>query len=146
MIPNWVLKDFAPEHTPLKFMDIYNCSLSREGYIPDLLKWSIINPLPKVSLPQEINLTWDLSLRHAPLPKSWKGLHAAGSWCKFQKNLIHTSTQGTPPRMPWFIFYRRFMRQLIVGIVGLECSLPITQRVLTWLTIQFFSGSRRFSI
>ena len=44
MIPNWVLKDFAPEHAPLKFMDIYNCSLSREGYVPDLLKWSIINP------------------------------------------------------------------------------------------------------
>ena len=34
-------------------MDIYNCSL-REGYVPDLLKRSIINPLPKVSPPQEI--------------------------------------------------------------------------------------------
>ena len=36
--------------------------------------------------------------------------------------------------------------QLIVGIVGLECSLPITQRVLTWLTIRFFSGSLLLSI
>ena len=34
-------------------MDIYNCSL-REGYVPDLLKRSIINLLPKVSLLQEI--------------------------------------------------------------------------------------------
>ena len=52
MIPNRVLKDFAPELAPL-IMDIYNCSL-REGYVPDLLKLSIINPLPKVSPPQEI--------------------------------------------------------------------------------------------
>ena len=52
MIPNRVLKDFAPELAPL-VMDIYNCSL-REGYDPDLLKRSIINPLPKVSPPQEI--------------------------------------------------------------------------------------------
>ena len=36
MIPNRVLKDFAPELGPL-IMDIYNCSL-REGYVPDLLK------------------------------------------------------------------------------------------------------------
>ena len=52
MIPNRVLKDFAPELAPL-VMDIYNCSL-KEGYDPDLLKRSIINPLPKVSPPQEI--------------------------------------------------------------------------------------------
>ena len=52
MIPNRVLKEFAPELAPL-IMDIYNCSF-REGYIPDLLKRSIINPLPKVSPPQEI--------------------------------------------------------------------------------------------
>ena len=34
-------------------MDIYNCSL-RKGYVPDLLKRSIIKSLPKVSPPQEI--------------------------------------------------------------------------------------------
>ena len=52
MIPNRVSKDFAPELAPL-IVDIYNCSL-REGHVPDLLKRSIINPLPKVSTPQEI--------------------------------------------------------------------------------------------
>ena len=52
MIPNRVFKEFAPELAPL-IMDIYNCSL-REGYVPDLLKRSIIYPLPKVSPPQEI--------------------------------------------------------------------------------------------
>ena len=36
MIPNRVLKDFAPELAPL-IMDISNCSL-REVYVPDLLK------------------------------------------------------------------------------------------------------------
>ena len=50
--PNRVLKDLAPE--PL-IMDIYNCSFC-EGYVPDLLKRSIINPIPKVSPPQ-FNLT-----------------------------------------------------------------------------------------
>ena len=54
MIPNRVLKEFAPELAPL-IMDIYNCSL-KEGYVPDLLKRSIINPLPKVSPPQEIQI------------------------------------------------------------------------------------------
>lgn len=54
MIPNRVLKEFAPEFAPLIIiMDIYNCSL-REGYVCDLKKRSIINPLPKVSPPQEI--------------------------------------------------------------------------------------------
>ena len=52
MITNRVLKDFAPELAPL-IMDIYNCSL-KEGYVPDLPKRSIINPLPKVSPRQEI--------------------------------------------------------------------------------------------
>ena len=40
-------KGFRTWTTPL-IMDIYNCSL-REGYVPDLLKWSIINPLPLFS-------------------------------------------------------------------------------------------------
>ena len=64
------------------------------------------------------------------------------------KNLIHANTQGrsTPPRTPWFISYRWFTKQLIVEIVGLECSLWITQRVLTWLTIKYFSGSWHLSI
>ena len=79
------------------------------GHVPDLLKQSIINPCPRFSRLEKINLTWDLSLWHAPLPKSWRGLRAASLWCKFRKTLIHTSTQGrgTPPRTPWFIFYRR---------------------------------------
>ena len=41
------------------------------GHVPDLLKQSIINPLPK-----EFNLTWDLSLWHAPLQRSVNYLHA----------------------------------------------------------------------
>ena len=53
MLPNRVLKEFADE-LALPIMDIYNCSLS-EGYVPDLLKSSIVNPLPKVSPPQEID-------------------------------------------------------------------------------------------
>ena len=36
IVPNRVLKDFAPE-LALLIMDIYNCSL-REVYVPDLLK------------------------------------------------------------------------------------------------------------
>ena len=39
---------------------------------------------------------------------------------------------------PWFISYRRFTRQLNCGNCGARMFLPITQRVLTWLTIQFF--------
>ena len=113
-------------------MDSYNCSL-REGYVPDLLKRSIINPLPKVSPPLKFKLTWELSVWPAPLPKSWKGLRAAGLSRKFRKILTNASTQGrgTLPRTPWFISYRRYMRQQIAGNVERECSLLITQRVST---------------
>ena len=48
-IPNRILKDFALELAPL-VCDIYNQSL-REGYIPALLKSSIVTPIPKVSPP-----------------------------------------------------------------------------------------------
>ena len=48
-IPNRILKDFALELAPL-VCDIYNQSL-REGYIPALLKLSIVAPIPKVSPP-----------------------------------------------------------------------------------------------
>lgn len=45
MIPNRVVKEFATELAPV-IMDIYNRSLV-EGYVLDLLKSSIVNPLPK---------------------------------------------------------------------------------------------------
>ena len=48
-IPNRILKDFVLEIAPL-VCDIYNQSL-REGYIPALLKSSIVTPIPKVSPP-----------------------------------------------------------------------------------------------
>ena len=47
-----VIRSSIFELTPL-IVDIYKCSL-REGYVPDLLKRSIINPQPKVSPLQEI--------------------------------------------------------------------------------------------
>ena len=51
-IPNKLLKDFANELAPL-IMDIYNQSL-RESYIPSMLKSSIVNPIPKISIPKDI--------------------------------------------------------------------------------------------
>ena len=51
-IPNRLLKEFAPELAPI-IRDIYNQSL-REGYIPTLLKSSIVTPIPKVTPPSTI--------------------------------------------------------------------------------------------
>ena len=51
-IPNKILKDFAPELAPV-IQDIYNQSL-KEGYIPSLLKSSIVTPIPKVTPPTTI--------------------------------------------------------------------------------------------
>ena len=48
-IPNRVLKEFAPELAPI-IKDIYNQSM-REGYIPELLKSSIVLPVPKTTPP-----------------------------------------------------------------------------------------------
>ena len=49
-IPNKLLKDFAHELAPA-IQDIYNQSL-KDGFIPSLLKSSIITPIPKVTPPQ----------------------------------------------------------------------------------------------
>ena len=43
-IPNRILKEFAVELAPI-IKDIHNQSL-REGYIPSLLKSSIVSPIP----------------------------------------------------------------------------------------------------
>ena len=51
-IPNRLLKEFAPEIS-LVIQDIYNQSM-REGYIPELLKSSIVSPITKVSPPKSI--------------------------------------------------------------------------------------------
>ena len=51
-IPNRVPKEFAHELAPV-IKDIYNASLI-EGYFPDVLKASLLNPIPKISPPQRI--------------------------------------------------------------------------------------------
>ena len=51
-IPNKLLKDFAHKLAPV-IRNIYNQSL-KEGYIPSLLKSSIITPIPKVNPPREM--------------------------------------------------------------------------------------------
>ena len=51
-IPNRPLKEFAPELAPI-IRDIYNQSL-REGYIPTLLKSSIVTPIHKATPPSTI--------------------------------------------------------------------------------------------
>ena len=108
MIPNRVLKDFAPELAPL-VMDIYNCSL-REGYDPDLLKRSIINPLPKVSPPQEIQSDLRPIFLTCTLAKVMEGFARCRLVAQISEKLHHASTQGrgTPPRTPWFKSYRWF--------------------------------------
>ncbi|CAB3988217.1 Hypothetical predicted protein [Paramuricea clavata] len=51
-IPNTVLKEFAHELAPI-IKDIYNQSM-KEGYIPELLKSSIVIPVPKINPPRTI--------------------------------------------------------------------------------------------
>ena len=88
---NWVLKEFAPEHAPV-IMDIYNCSL-REGYIPDLLKRSIIIPLPKVSPPQEIQTDLRPISLTCTLAKVMEEFCAQQA-CRANFGRTHASTQG----------------------------------------------------
>ena len=51
-IPNKISKEFALELIPV-VQDIFNSSRS-VGYFPDLLKAFLVNPIPKVSPPQQI--------------------------------------------------------------------------------------------
>ena len=57
-IPNRVLKEFALECQPI-IKDIYNQSM-KEGHIPELLKSSIVIPVPKTNPPRTIETTSDL--------------------------------------------------------------------------------------
>ena len=50
-IPNTVLKEFAPE-LAIVIQDIYNQSLI-ESYVPQLLRCSIISPIPKEPPPPQ---------------------------------------------------------------------------------------------
>ena len=52
-ISNKLLKEFAPELAPL-IQDIRDNQSLREGFVPDILKQSIITPVPKVCPPQNI--------------------------------------------------------------------------------------------
>ena len=52
-ISNKFLKEIAPELAPL-IQDIYNQSL-REGFLPDILKQSIITPVPEICPPKILN-------------------------------------------------------------------------------------------
>ena len=71
-IPNRILKDFALELAPL-VCDIYNQSL-REGYIPALLKSSIVTPIPKVSPPALIEQDVRPISLTCTLAKLWRAL------------------------------------------------------------------------
>ena len=51
-IPTWVWKEFAFELAPM-VSDIYNCSF-REGCFPDLVKVSLVTPVPKVTPPKKL--------------------------------------------------------------------------------------------
>ena len=51
-IPNRILRDFAFELSPM-VSDIYNSTL-RQGRIPELLKSSIVSPIPKCVPPKTI--------------------------------------------------------------------------------------------
>ena len=52
-IPNTVLKEFAPK-LAIVIQDIYNQSLI-ESYVPQLLRCTIISPIPKETPPHTIN-------------------------------------------------------------------------------------------
>ena len=79
MIPNRVLKEFAPELAPL-IMDIYNCSV-REGYVPDL---------PKVSPPREIQTDFGPISLTCTLTKVMEGFA--------RSRLVAQSSENLDPR------------------------------------------------
>ena len=51
-VPTRVWKEFAYEMAPV-VSDIYNCSLC-EGNVPDLMKMSLVTPVPKVTPPKKL--------------------------------------------------------------------------------------------
>ena len=51
-IPNWIIRDLAPIIAPA-VTSIFNSSL-QDGYVPSLWKCANISPIPKVSIPENI--------------------------------------------------------------------------------------------
>ena len=72
------------------------------GLIPDLQKQCTINPLPKVSPPQEIQSDLRPISLTCTLAKVMEGFARSRLMAQIRKNLIHANTQGrgTPPRTP----------------------------------------------
>ena len=92
MIPNRVREEFAPELAPV-IIDLYNRSLV-EGYVPDLLKGSIVNPLPKVFPPQEIKSDLRPIAPTCTIVKVMKDSQGADLLYKFLRTLIPANMPG----------------------------------------------------
>ena len=114
-------------------MDIYNCSL-REGYVnvPNLLKRSIIKPLPKVSRPQEI-LTGvrPISLT-CTLAKVMEGLACSRLVAQISEKKLDPrqhAREGHSTTDALIYILQAIHGKQIAGTVELECSLLTTQRV-----------------
>ena len=105
-IPNRILKDFALELAPL-VCDIYNQSL-REGYIPALLKSSIVTPIPKVSPPALIEQDLRPISLTCTLAKVMEGF-TCPSW-KVKLTLVSSLARGILRQMPLYIYALSHLR------------------------------------
>ena len=84
-IQNKILKEFAVELAPI-VQDIFNASLS-QGDLPDLLKASISNPIPKISPPQQIEKDLRPLKLTCTLAKVMEELYETASSRKYQVKL-----------------------------------------------------------
>ena len=90
-IPNKLLKDFAHKLAPV-IRNIYNQSL-KEGYIPSLLKSSIITPIPKVNPPREMKsdlfIQWNMNeIFVISLSEMQIGDNKVSWWVEYKKPLL----------------------------------------------------------
>jgi hypothetical protein len=114
-IPNKLLKDFAFELAPA-IQDIYNQSL-KDGNIPLPLKFSIVNPIPKVIPTKKM----DSDLRPISLTCTLAKIMEGFTITKLLRELDNKIDNTQQLSDALLYYYKLYLRQLIV-----EIQLPVS--------------------
>ena len=136
-LPNKVLKEFATELSPV-IQDIYNQSIT-EAYIPDLLKSSIISPIPKVTPPQSIESELRPISLTCNLAKIMEGFFCRRLLSQLTRKIDPVSllVRVTPLRMHYYFCFNPSTRPSIAEMLVLGSFLPALAKGSTVLTTTF---------
>ena len=132
--PNKVLKEFSMELSPV-IQDIYNQSI-KEACIPDLLKSSIISPIPKETPPQSIESDLRPISLTCNLAKIMEGFFCRRLLSQLTRKIDPRQfvVRVTPLRMHYYFCFNPSTRLSIAEMLVLVSFLPTLAKGSTVFT------------